>query len=161
MPYRSPIQNSSEFSGHAASGLLTLFLFISLVWSVRSAQPAAVPKLDESSKSVFVDDPKFGKDPFFPKSTRRVVQIVAPPIAVSPGNFSQIFNGIALKGISGVAGKRLALLNNRTFQAGEEFDFRFNNQIFKVRCIEVREKSVVIGIEGTPETKEIQLRQGI
>jgi len=66
-----------------------------------------------------------------------------------------------LKGVSGVPGKRLAMLNNRTVEAGEETEVKINNQTIRVRCVEVRDKSVVIGIEGTAETREIHLRQGI
>src|SRR2546426_1046398 len=44
------------------------------------AQSNSLPHLDQvvSVKSNFIDDPKFGKDPFFPKSSRRVVQVTLP-----------------------------------------------------------------------------------
>src|SRR5712692_6582876 len=50
-----------------------------LIGSLSSAL-AAMPHLDElvSTKSAFTDDPKFGKDPFFPKSKRRVPVEVVP-----------------------------------------------------------------------------------
>ena|SRR5437867_681093 len=140
-----------------------LGLIVSL-YAVSAAQPAALPHVDEipSAKSAFVDDPNFGKDPFFPKSGRRKVQIVVP-VGVTPNAnaFGQVFNSIVLKGISGLPGRRLALLNNRTLEVGEMLEFRINNQLIKVRCVEVREKSVVIGIDGTTETREIRLRQGL
>ena len=48
--------------------------------------------------------------PFFPKSNRRVPQVVQPTIASNPVSaFPQIANAIALKGISGLPGKRLAM----------------------------------------------------
>jgi hypothetical protein len=132
----------------------------------RAAQaPVPVlPRMDDASagKSVFVDDPRFGKDPFFPKSTRHVPQVVQPTIALSPVSaFPQIANAIALKGISGLPGKRLAMLNNRTLEVGEQAEFRINNQLVKIHCVEIREKSVVIGLEGTTDTKEIFLRSGM
>ena len=36
-----------------------------------------------------------------------------------------------------------------------------NNQQIKVRCVEIRDQSVLIGVEGTTETKEIRLRPGL
>jgi hypothetical protein len=130
----------------------------------RAAQAPILPQMDDASagKSVFVDDPRFGKDPFFPKSTRRVPQVVQPTIASSPVSaFPQIANAIALKGISGLPGKRLAMLNNRTIEVGEQAEFKINNQLVKIHCVEIREKSVVIGLEGTTETREIFLRSGM
>ncbi len=130
-----------------------------------SSALAAMPHLDEvvSTKSAFTDDAKFGRDPFFPKSTRRVPVLVVAPISSTPdaSAFNQVVGSVVLKGISGTRGKRLALLNNRTLEAGEEAQFKVNNQLVTVRCVEVREKSVVIGLAGTTETKEIHLRSGI
>jgi len=137
---------------------------LSFIASLSSA-PAAMPHLDEvvSTKSAFTDDPKFGRDPFFPKSTRRKPVEVVTRISTTPdaSAFTQVAGSVVLKGISGVRGKRLALLNNRTMEAGEEADFKVNNQLVKIKCVEVREKSVVIGLEGTTETKEIHLRSGM
>ena len=137
-----------------------LGLIVSL-YAVSAAQHAALPHVDEipSAKSAFVDDPNFGKDPFFPKSGRRKVQIVVP-VGVTPNAnaFGQVFNSIVLKGISGLPGRRLALLNNRTLAVGEILEIKFNNQLVKVRCVEIRAKSVLLSAEGSTETKEIGFR---
>src|SRR4051794_16927939 len=61
----------------------------------------------------FVDDVTKGKDPFFPDSSRRLAAVPQPaptstnsaPVSMSPLAFS-------LKGISGIKGQRLALVNN-------------------------------------------------
>jgi hypothetical protein len=58
------------------------------------------------------------------------------------------FNNIVLKGISGTVDKRLAIINNKTFEAGEEGELRIGGHLTKVKCVEVREKSVVISING-------------
>jgi len=133
--------------------------------AARAAQSPVLPQVDQISsiQSTFVDDPQFGKDPFFPKSTRHVPKVITPTVSAAPdmSSFTQLLNSVTLKGISGLPGKRLAMLNNRTLEAGEQIEFKINGQPVKVRCIEIREKSVVIGIEGTAETKEIHLRQGI
>ena len=112
--------------------------------------PAAAPQEPEQIKSVFVDRPNFGRDPFFPNSLRRgktVQDAVVEPVAN--------FNNIVLKGTSGTAEKRLAILNNKTFAAGEEGELRIGGQLTKIKCVEVREKSVVISINGV--TRELFL----
>ena len=119
------------------------------------AQSNALPKLDEvaSVKSEFIDNSNFGKDPFFPQSTRRGLPtntnvVVEPTVQNS---------NLSLKGISGLQNRRLAIINNRTFEAGEEADVKVGNQVIKVRCVEIREKSAVVSINGL--TKELFLGQ--
>ena len=112
--------------------------------------PAATPQEPQVVKSVFVDRPNFGRDPFFPNSLRRgkVVQdTVVEPVAN--------FNNIVLKGISGTAEKRLAIINNKTFEAGEDGELRISGHPTKIKLVEVREKSVVISINGV--TRELFL----
>src|SRR5262245_57707876 len=108
--------------------------------------PAGAPK------SEFVDDPGNGKDPFFPKSTRRKVVVrtvdAAPPDPTVP-------SFITLKGISVALGRKLAIINNYTVGEGEEFSLKLNGQVLKVRCVEIKEKSVIIETGGA--TKEIPL----
>ena len=143
---------------------LPLLLLILSPLGAQAAQAPLLPHVDEipSGKSVFIADPKFAKDPFFPKSQRWTTQVVTP-VGVVPDTtaLNQVFNGLILKGISGLPGKRLALINNRTLETGEPFEFKINNRAIKVRCVEVRDKSVVIGIDGIAETKELHLRQGL
>ena len=114
-----------------------------------AAAAAAAPQETQQFKSVFVDRPNFGRDPFFPKSDRRgsVQDIVVEPVAN--------FNNIVLKGISGSAEKRLAILNNKTFAAGEDGELRIGGHPTKIKIVEVREKSVVISINGV--TRELVL----
>ncbi len=118
-----------------------------------AATPAATPSAPQEaqqSKSVFVDRPNFGRDPFFPNSSRRgtiVQDTVVEPVAN--------FNNIVLKGISGTVEKRLAIINNKTFGTGEEGELRIGGHLTKVKCVEVREKSVVISINGA--TRELFL----
>jgi hypothetical protein len=148
-------------TAHAIRVLLPALLLALAALEGHSAQPSAMPHVDEipSSQSIFIDDPKFARDPFFPKSQRWKPKIVVA-VNNTPDTGTQILNSFVLKGISGRPGKRLALLNNRTVGVGEISEFRSNNQIFKVRCVEIREKSVLLGVEGTSETKEIFLRSG-
>ena len=57
--------------------------------------------------------------------------------------------------ITGTVEKRLAIVNNKTFEVGEEADLRIGGHLTKVKCVEVREKSVVISINGI--TRELFL----
>lgn len=121
---------------------------------------ASVPAVANTNGIVAVPDlagfksgfrPKLGKDPFFPKSRRlETGKALAPLPPVLP---------LVLKGISGAKGRRLAIINNRTFEVGEQAEFKFNNQTIRVRCIEIREHSAVISIDGMAPTQELQLNQ--
>jgi hypothetical protein len=118
---------------------------------------AATPTLDVTDpyKSVFVEDPAFGKDPFFPNSTRRG----RVPVAVAPKVLNVETPELFLKGLSGTPDRRLAIINNYTFQSGEESLVRVAGVAVKVRCIEIRERSVIVSINGI--TKELKLRPKI
>jgi hypothetical protein len=148
--------------GQTQRAAVTLFVFgAALVWlgmlpPLGAAQPAALPQVDVaiSTKSIFTDDPRFGKDPFFPHSIRRgTAEIVTPNAPLAD------VRDLVLKGISGGKDRRLALINNRTVENGEELDFKFGNRAVKVHCVEIREKSVVIRVDG--QSKEIFLRQNL
>jgi hypothetical protein len=127
-----------------------------IAWAGTSAPiPAALPVPDvKDNKSAFIDNRGFGKDPFFPKSRRRE----AMP-TVNPGNAN--LKGLTLKGVSGTTERRLAIINNYTIAAGEDAEIRAENQVYRFRCLEVRERSVLIQMEGEPEPRAIRLRQGL
>ena len=95
-------------------------------------------------------DPSSGKDPFFPKSRRLDAVKGVAVLPIVP---------ITLKGISSAKGKRLAIISNRTFEVGEEADLRLNGRTVRVRCLEIRESSVLVAIDGMAETKELQLNK--
>ena len=95
-------------------------------------------------------DLRLGKDPFFPKSRRMESGKALAPIPVVP---------LTLKGISGAKGKRLAIISNRTFEVGEVGEVRLNDRTVKVRCLEIRENSVLVEIDGVAEAKELHLNK--
>jgi hypothetical protein len=107
-------------------------------------------------KSEFVDDPGVGKDPFFPKSGRRKF---VPKTLDEPAPDPTVPDFIVLKGISMTEGKKLAIINNYTLGQGEEFSLKYNGQVIKVQCVEIKDKSVIISTGGA--TKEIQLRTAL
>ena len=127
--------------------------------SVRGeAKPVAGP-VGSNLKSVFINDPSFGRDPFFPNSSRRplaptntVVDIVVPPSPTVPDD-------IFLKGVNILKDRRLAIINNYTVAQGEEFELKLKGKIYRVRCVEVKDRSAIIRIDGI--NKELPLRPGL
>jgi hypothetical protein len=93
------------------------------------------------------------KDPFFPLSTRQPVpQATNAAPAFTSGAFM-------LKGLSGHAGERLALINNRTVAAGESAEITTAFGHVKIHCIRIKENSVVIRAESQPDEIEVFLRK--
>jgi hypothetical protein len=74
------------------------------------------------------------------------------PTVTAPGPDTLI-----LKSISGSAGRRFALINNRTFATNEEGKVRVGQSNVIVRCVEIRDKSVVLQIKGQNGTLELAL----
>jgi len=112
-------------------------------------------------RSVFVDDPRVGKDPFFPNSARRQAAVEVSGLTNVAPPSSELFSKLTLKGISGLRGQRLALINSSTLAVGERADVRAGSQFIKIRCREIRDGSVLIELEGGSEVRELKLRSGI
>lgn len=116
------------------------------------------PKPDASvAKSIFDDKLHAGKDPFFPNSARRQDRPASTDPKMPQAPVVQLF----LKAITGPPTRRLALINNQTFAAGEEGLVKVVNGQVKIRCVEIKDGSVVVAIEGNPEPKELKLREGL
>jgi acetolactate synthase small subunit len=67
---------------------------------------------------------------------------------------------MVLKGLSGTKDKPLAIINNYTFAEGEEAEVRVINQLYRVKVVEIKERAVMIQVNGT-EPRELTLRQGV
>jgi hypothetical protein len=65
--------------------------------------------------------------------------------------------GLKLKGISGTGEGRMALINNTTLRTGESGLVRAGDQRLQVRCLSIRDNSVLVAIgeDGTP--RELRL----
>ena len=162
--------NTFSFLPPARSSALLGSALAALVWcmTVPAAEPVAghapTPPSAQSEvlvpKSFFADGPKAGKDPFFPNSTRRLEAAVPTTStdAVAPSSF---LSQLALKGISGTKGQLLAIINNATLAAGESAEVKVGGRTVKIRCREIRDRSVLIELEDGGEVKELKLRDGI
>jgi hypothetical protein len=94
-----------------------------------------------------------GKDPFFPQSTRLHP---APPVtgATPPPTVPEL----VLKGVSGSANRRLAIINNRTFARGEEGDVMWNGTRVRVKCTEIESDSVQVTVNGQVKVLRLNSR---
>jgi hypothetical protein len=131
-----------------------------VVYAVQGAEvdPGSVKFV--APRSIFVDDPKTGKDPFFPATARRLEKVPGPatPTSVQTPN-RNLFDHLQLKGILGNSSRRLALINNHTFEAGEQAEVKTLEGKLNVRCWEIRNRSVVVSFVGESQRKELFLNE--
>jgi hypothetical protein len=64
---------------------------------------------------------------------------------------------LVLRNLSGASNRRLALVNNQTLAKGEEARVRVGPSNVTVRCLEIRERSVVLRVDGQPQPLELFL----
>jgi len=126
--------------------------------SIGHAESKPAPQLapPNAPKSEFTFRAGYAKDPFFPRSTDN---IIAPPVNLNPGTTpvpSAVPDWISLKGISIISNRKLAIINNKTVGEGEEFSVARSGKTYAVRCVEIKDKSIVISVDGV--TKELSLR---
>lgn len=104
------------------------------------------------------------RDPFFPKSIRYTpIQKPekGPNDASAPVDF---YKDLIVKGISSGPRGRLAIINNQTVAVGDVSKITKgiqNNLLLSplyVKIIEIKDRSVVIKVEGAPESKELPLK---
>lgn len=155
-----------------AKPLAVVAVFLGLVFAARAAQPrptapapapAAVTNalpVPQIPKSVFVmpATPQDGKDPFFPRSMRPY----GPgheTVKASPQQPAVVVVDLRLNGISGTAERRLAIINNHTFEANEEgVVSNASGAPVRIRCLEIKADSVLVQIGG--EQRILRLRSG-
>jgi len=117
----------------------------------------AAPVEPEVPKSVFIipSAPQQGKDPFYPNSVRLFASVV-----ITPTNQPAVVTvELQLKALSGTANHRLAIINNRTFETGEEGEVATATGHAHIRCLEIKEDTVAVLVGG--EQRILRLRPGI
>jgi hypothetical protein len=124
-----------------------------------AAATNALPPLPQIPQSVFSIPvtPQEGKDPFFPRSMR----IFTDPTAVVRTNSQPVVAAVVavelkLSGISGTADHRLAIINNRTFDVGEEGEVVSNVGRVRIICKDIKADSVRVLVRG--EERLLRLR---
>jgi hypothetical protein len=68
------------------------------------------------------------------------------------------YEDLELKIISGTPQRRLVTLNNQTFSAGESQRVNVRGSEVRVRCLEIRERSVLVEVAGEPVPRELKMR---
>jgi hypothetical protein len=118
----------------------------------------ALPAQLEIPKSVFLipTSPQQGKDPFFPRSMRLFTSSVV--VSTNPQPTAVVIVELKLNGISGTSDRRLAIINNRTFEANEENVVSTASGPVRIRCLEIKSDSVLVQIGG--EQRILRLRRG-
>ncbi|MBI3875669.1 MAG: hypothetical protein HY300_06850 [Verrucomicrobia bacterium] len=142
----------------------------------------APPKKVEIPKSSFHYEIGVSKDPFFPLSARLRPQVPVAPVEVSPtvpvtpqptavnpatprppqpGETPAVTAQFSVKAII-LGKKRSAVIHTGThsydFFAGDTLTVRVPGGVARVHCVEVRDHSIVIEVEGEKETRELKLR---
>lgn len=123
-----------------------------------AAETKAAPAQLKIPESTFVipTRPQQGRDPFFPQSTR----LFEAALIVAPTNQPNVpSTELQLKGLSGLRGHRLAMINNHTFEVGEEGDVVTSSGRVRVRCLAIRDDSVLIQVNGEPRI--LRFRSGL
>jgi thioredoxin-related protein len=67
---------------------------------------------------------------------------------------------LKLRGITGPKLHRRAVINDRAFSAGETMLIKLPARAVKVRCVEIRERSVIVTVNGGPARRELRLAAG-
>jgi len=99
-----------------------------------------------NTQSVFImpTSPADGRDPFYPASSRPYQTAVVSTARTSELNLSLL----SLQGVSGQPPQRLAIINKRTFAAGDNLEVSTSKGRIRILCLEINEKSVVIEVNG-------------
>jgi hypothetical protein len=107
-------------------------------------------------KSIFVYRDRAGKDPFFPNRKRLDDKSSEEK---SAGKVK--LETLTLRGITGGDGRRVALINDRPFARGETGEVTVGTNTFRIRVIEIKEKSVTIQREGQAAPDELPLIENL
>jgi len=65
-----------------------------------------------------------------------------------------------ITGITGPRQRRQALINDQALSAGETATFHLASGRVKVRCVEIRERSVLVLVAGEKQSRELRLTGG-
>lgn len=128
-----------------------MFWFLALIIIGRpagAAEPAkTTPAKLEPIKSVFImpANPKEGRDPFFPESTR--VYEVTAAVAATTARVAEITT-LKVKGYSLVNGQPMVIINNHAFMITDEGDVLTSSGRVHIRCIDIKPSNVTIEANG-------------
>lgn len=105
-------------------------------------------------QSAFDDDPKTTKDPFFPKSKRRL------GVKGTPGKShdAPAMVELHLRAVIGSPGRFIAMINDKTFAAGEKSQVAVApGQYLIVKVNKITERTVTVAVDGEAAPRELSL----
>jgi hypothetical protein len=120
------------------------------------AASAAAPIVE--SKFEMPNNPSEGKNPFFPKSNQPYPQ---PGTRPTPTPLSTIVD-LKLNGLTGPP-RRSCMINGETFLVGDQGhvkDLKNPGAKMDIKCLEIKDNSVVIQIISTGDKRELHLAPG-
>ena len=122
--------------------------------ATRTNAVAVVPQIDVAQSMFKIpSNPREGRNPFFPQSTA-AVPVVVPKSTAPLDIASFVLNGITSPP------KRTAMINGRTFEAGEEGEIKLaSGGKALIKCEEIRADSAVIFFND--QRRELRLRFGL
>ncbi len=139
-----------------APALPGLALALALAGTVAGASAKAAPPSSGATNaaaagpviplSVFTQPAsrEYGRDPFYPNSTR----LFAMPV---PSNIQATKVVLELQGIAGSPPNRLALINGHTFKAGEEDEVLFTGGRKRIHVLEIQDEAALVEYDGQRE----------
>jgi hypothetical protein len=101
-----------------------------------SARPTPANAAPPESVFLQPDNPRQGRDPFYPESTRPYATAVAAHAAPVATLF--------IKGFSGTAEDRTVIINNHSFAPGDEGEVTTAAGRVHIHCLTIKDNSVII-----------------
>jgi TPR repeat protein len=90
---------------------------------------------------------------------KRVEKFLAAPKVAVEASEPAFAARLSLNSISGPEKHRVALINDRSFEAGKENQIKIGEQVIKIQCLEIRKDSVLIKAGGMEKVKELKLKR--
>ena len=91
------------------------------------------------------------------EAQRRAAAFIPHQVSASDMPEPSWVKQIKLNGISGTPERRLAIINGKTLQTGDHTSLKLGEKTVTVRCVEIRQGSVVISIDGLDGAREVKL----
>lgn len=97
-------------------------------------------------------------DPFYPNA--KYLKKNAPePVAGKAVDGDAALAPLRLMGLGGVGEKRWAMVNGTAVYLGEYTTVTVGNKAYKITCVEIKERSVVVGLKDSPARRELNLQE--
>jgi hypothetical protein len=130
-------------------GLLTALLAWSGIAGAAPGKPTNQPPRDVQSIFLIPNEPKEGRDPFFPTAT----SLYHSP---TPGPVTPPSNGVELLKLVGFFGTSFANINGVTFAVGETEEVKTVAGPVSVRLLQIKAQDEAVVIEANGQRRELK-----